>query len=483
MSQTVIVLKEDCVLAAVGKEGKKPMISRVKKIPLQGQDDAFERWHQALLWLKREWNIDQVRLILPAGMCSARVLTVPSGSGKQFSRLAKREVAERFRNEIADYTVIYEEKKAQADLCAGGVEQETLERFVEMCQKLEISVKSVTVPMEGYLSVLRQMDSYWKQTAIFLFFEEGSMTSLLCQNGRYLYSSRSRLFSEAGTLDFGTEIVRSISGILQFYSGTKREQPITNVYYAGCPESDFEVSNEGIEALKLHVFPMEPDLQSAMPGREADVDWLDCIGALMRRNKKEKRIDLLSANEAWNKKEGKSQGIVKHLLWPALMLALCLLAAGVVGVMNLLVSRSIHGKERWLERSEIQEKYAYVQALDAELLRLRGALTSVEQMEQNLMTYPEFSSRVLQQIQAVGGGQMRLLVTDFDAASGVLIFDASNREIIDVPSYILQLQETGLFEAVNYTGYALEEEWYTLSLSCVMKGNHAAQTEMLGGTQ
>ena len=43
MSQTVIVLKEDCVLAAVGKEGKKPMISRVKKIPLQGQDDAFER--------------------------------------------------------------------------------------------------------------------------------------------------------------------------------------------------------------------------------------------------------------------------------------------------------------------------------------------------------------------------------------------------------------------------------------------------------
>ena len=143
----------------------------------------------------------------------------------------------------------------------------------------------------------------------------------------------------------------------------------------------------------------------------------------------------------------------------------------------------MHEKERWLERSEIQEKYAYVQALDAELLRLRGALTSVEQMEQNLMTYPEFSSRVLQQIQAVGGGQMRLLVTDFDAASGVLIFDASNREIIDVPSYILQLQETGLFEAVNYTGYALEEEWYTLSLSCVMKGNHAAQTEMLGGTQ
>lgn len=483
MSQTVIVLKEDCILAAVGKEGKKPMISRVKKVQLQGQGDLFERWQQALLWLKREWNVDQVRLVLPAGMCSARVLTVPSGSGKQFSKLAKREVAERFRNEIADYTLIYEEKKGQADLCAGGAEQETLERFVEMCRKFEISVKSVTVPMEGYLNVLRRMDSYWKQTAIFLFFEESSMTSVLCQNGRYLYSSRSRLFSEAGTLDFGTEIVRSISGILQFYSGTKREQPITNVYYAGCPESDFEVSNEGIEALNLHVFPMEPDLQSSMPGLEADVDWLDCIGALMRGSKKEKRMNLLLASEEWNKKEGKSQGIVKHILWPSLLLLTCLLAFGVVSVLNLMVNRSIRAKEQWLESSQIQEKYAHFQELDAELSRAYGAIASVEQMEQNLVTYPEFSSRVMQRIQAVGGGQMRLFVSDFDAASGVLIFDASSKEIIDVPSYILQLQETGLFDTVNYTGYVLEEDWYTLSLSCVMKGSHTAQTELLGGMQ
>ena len=67
----------------------------------------------------------------------------------------------------------------------------------------------------------------------------------LNRNGVYLYSTKSRIFSERGTLDFGTEIVRHISGILQFYTTTNSETPITDVYYAACDPDDFEVSMEG----------------------------------------------------------------------------------------------------------------------------------------------------------------------------------------------------------------------------------------------
>ena len=98
-----------------------------------------------------------------------------------------------------------------------------------MCQEAGIVINGITIPLEGYLQILRQQESYWHTTSVYLFFQEESMISILCRNGRYLYSSRSRIFSERGTLDFGTEIVRNLSGILQFYTG-RNENPITHVY-------------------------------------------------------------------------------------------------------------------------------------------------------------------------------------------------------------------------------------------------------------
>ena len=88
--------------------------------------------------------------------------------------------------------------------------------------------------MEGYLRLLSQLKAYKDQTAIYLLFEENSVTSILYRDGVYHYSTRSRIFSERGTLDFGTEIVRNISGIQQFYSTQRDASPITDVYYAGC---------------------------------------------------------------------------------------------------------------------------------------------------------------------------------------------------------------------------------------------------------
>ena len=75
-------------------------------------------------------------------------------------------------------------------------------------------------------------------------------------------------------------------------------------------------------------------------------------------------------------------------------------------------------------------------------------------------------------------GQIGMLITDFDAQTGILTFDANSPAVIDVSGYILRLQETGLFHTVDYTGYKFEDGWYTLSLSCTLEGR-----EYGGGAQ
>lgn len=111
MSQTVIVFEEDCILAAAGREGRNPVVSEVRRIELQGQGDTFARWQQALNRLKTEWKADKVRLVLPANLCSTRVLTLPYSRGRQLLQMAQKEVADSFGNETADFSVLYSEKK------------------------------------------------------------------------------------------------------------------------------------------------------------------------------------------------------------------------------------------------------------------------------------------------------------------------------------------------------------------------------------
>lgn len=101
-----------------------------------------------------------------------------------------------------------------------------------------------------------------------------------------LYTTRSRIFSEPGTLNFGTEIVRSISGMMQFYATTKSETPITDVYYTGCLEDDFEVSIEGIKNMNLNVRKMKIDIPFQAKGDPQF--WLSCIGGMIVDKKKKR---------------------------------------------------------------------------------------------------------------------------------------------------------------------------------------------------
>ena len=155
--------------------------------------------------------------------------------------------------------------------------------YLAMADRLGLRLGSVTVPMAGRLRLLRAMPSLQSKTFVCLCFEGSSVLSLLVENGAYRYSSRSRVFSEPGTLDFGTEMTRSVSGTMQFHTANRPASPLTDVFYAGCPDDDFEVCLAGIRGLGLRVsrLPECPAFR-ALPNGERLSDWLGCAEAMIR---------------------------------------------------------------------------------------------------------------------------------------------------------------------------------------------------------
>lgn len=284
MNTTVLALQEDQVLAAVGRPGAKPSVQALYRAPAHG--GGMENWERAIgaLWQAHDLPTRGITLVLPDEAVATRTVTAPPMPESRLEELVQHEMRAHDGQPVAaDYLPLGTDADGRQQLFCAACRRETMAGYLAMADRLGLRLGSVTVPMAGRLRLLRAMPSLQSMTFVCLCFEGSSVLSLLVENGAYRYSSRSRVFSEPGTLDFGTEMTRSVSGTMQFHTTNRPASPLTDVYYAGCPDDDFEVCLAGIRGLGLRVsrLPECPAFRT-LPNGERLSDWLGCAEALIR---------------------------------------------------------------------------------------------------------------------------------------------------------------------------------------------------------
>lgn len=284
MNTTVLALQEEQVLAAVGRPGAKISVQALYRAPAHG--GGMENWERAIgaLWQAHDLPTRGITLVLPDEAVTTHTVTAPRMPESRLEELVQHEMRAHDGQPVAaDYLPLGTDADGRQQLFCAACRKETMAGYLAMADRLGLRLGSVTVPMAGRLRLLRAMPSLQSMTFVCLCFEGSSVLSLLVENGAYRYSSRSRVFSEPGTLDFGTEITRSVSGTMQFHTTGRPASPLTDVFYAGCPDDDFEVCLAGIRELGLRVsrLPECPAFR-ALPNGERLSDWLGCAEALIR---------------------------------------------------------------------------------------------------------------------------------------------------------------------------------------------------------
>ena len=140
---------------------------------------------KALSKYNEEHHPDRVKLVLPVNYSTARMTQIPYVSGKQLSNMAHNVMLENGIEGMADYSVVSADKKQGVCLCCGSATEELLKKLADMFEEISLPVHTISVPMEGYLRLLSQLKAYKDQTAIYLLFEENSVTSILYRDGVY----------------------------------------------------------------------------------------------------------------------------------------------------------------------------------------------------------------------------------------------------------------------------------------------------------
>ena len=148
-----------------------------------------------------------------------------------------------------------------------------------------------------------------------------------------------------------------------------------------------------------------------------------------------------------------------------------------VSVWNVITSTQISAVNDWIYDEGNQASYRQANERRAYSQKLGSAISQVNQMKQNLATYPDLTNDMIARIVDVSGRDMDVHVQSVDMETGTLTFNAVSRQVIDIPGYVSKLDSTGLFDTVNYTGYSYTDGEYSLMLSCVLKATDVGEDE------
>lgn len=470
MSDLILALKEEGIVVAALRDNS---IAKMHTLSINEYGDLFEEWRKAILNIKQDYHPTTVSVILPVNYSSSRVVQIPYAKGKQLDKMAKNAAIENGEEELVDYGLISTDKKQGVCICCSGVKEEFLNKMIQLFNECDLTVDTFTVLMEGYLKQINRLDLHRNKTMIYFIFEDNIVTSLLYRDGVYHYSTRSRLFSERGTLDFRTEITRIVSGIQQFYSIEQGQHPISDLYYVGCLKDDFEVCEEDLANMNIqsHLIEMNSISNSDTLGEE-----FGCLGLLDKDKKK--KINLYSIWKEKNQIQKTDLSKMKEfILAPAITLAICLVVIGIISTMNFMTSHHIKSMNKWINSDEIQTAYQEAHEKEVESEKLVKSLNQVSTMEQALATYPDLTLEMINKIVDTGGNNVTVSIRGLDVSTGLLTFNATSSEVIDIPGYVQKLQATKLFSTVNYTGYSYNNNQYVLSLSCVLNGNEGGDNK------
>lgn len=238
-------------------------------------NDAALLAQLSAFWQEHKLPVKDVSVVIDSTQFLSKVVTVPSMQPKKMLEVARHELAamETRHDPVVDYMVVRIDKAAKTHtILASSVERSFLQQYVALFEKMGVSLCGIDIALACQMKLVDFLALFQGKTCIFLVFDGDNLQAILVENGRYKYSSRSRVFNVHATPEFGSEVTNILSSTLQFQLSDKSGYAITNVYFCGCDAQDYAACEEGCRSLNLSASMLPDDEKIMLADRKASMN-------------------------------------------------------------------------------------------------------------------------------------------------------------------------------------------------------------------
>ena len=389
-----------------------------------------------------------VYLTMGGNQIITKVLSAPRLPRCQMMELVRRELSDLILPSekdgyVYDYSIVRKKNrdhKGRTILCV-AMKRSVIHEYQTLFSECGMKLKAIDVAVDGLNSLVDFLPSFRNKTFIMAVADGRNMMTSLYIDGVYAYTNRMRLVDERGTSE-SLEVDSLIPEI---------------------------VNNEDIAV----TVPGPESWITVKEGLNYSMDqYMYVTGSLLGGRKS---LDLIGAAK---QKAGRGEEEKSHFL------AACLLPAAVItvflgnAVRNEIAVRNMSEEIQVLEErlsvKERKEALAEEKQLKEKLASLRILTAGQSAVKKEAAKMPEMNSAVRSYIFGTAAGKLELSEPEY--TQGVLRFDGKSRKYEEISDYVRELEESGLFSTVEYSGFTNvnpvtkeKDDWYYVQLACMLK--------------
>lgn len=195
------------------------------------------------LWEKYNLPKKGISLVVDSGTILNKKVKVPVLPKANIQSLVQDEFkdVEGYSNFLFDYLVLEDGHNGDPLVFCNAVSKELISTYVRVFKSLEIGLKSINTSIGAQISLISANPATKNDNQIVVVLDNTSLTSVLYIDGKYSFSSRSRLLEQRGTEGSRMEIVRALSSLIQFARSENSQKPVKTVYVCGMVEGEEEL--------------------------------------------------------------------------------------------------------------------------------------------------------------------------------------------------------------------------------------------------
>ncbi|KNZ43119.1 pilus assembly protein PilM [Acetobacterium bakii] len=408
-----------------------------------------------------------ISLLIDSSLIMTKNIEVPKLNKKALLALAASEfedAAGNYENLIVDYSSIPGVNGQNMFCCA--VEKNVLDPYVALFESLKVKIKSIDVGLNAIIKYVSGTRDYHGMTFALNLVDGNNLLSLLFENGRYIFSTRSRLMADRGTEAFASELSTRLSSLIQFNKSEKSEHTLVMSLYAGLDEYELNSLKTLVfdPDLKLFIIPQTPNILVTF-NVEDTFDFGGYLYPISGFFAGKSDINLMRAYRESNLVKKESNVKYKALYLPIGLAVFFLGAFLTFFILNLRMEKNLEWINQYINDEQVQAEYTQAQTLDAQIAIINEQIASMESINQAIASNPQLVSEKLNRVQTLTNGVIALNTMTYDGTTGALNMTAIANNEQEAALYIERLKATGYFTQIVYGGYSQLEMTRTQTIS------------------
>lgn len=400
-----------------------------------------------------------VTLVLGGTQVVTRIIKAPSMGREATLEYVANELTdvERAETPVYAYSVLGRGGGGKPGrLLALEADEQLINRYVELFRRCRIKLAAVQHYVPCAVRSLKGT-GLEEKSFIMIVMEERGFTSFLFVGGEYTYSTYTRIMSSHGSPEFGSEIARAVSMIMQSVRAQRIGEDIRELYLAGFSEEDAQIASEVIERMGagLSCVPMPGSKRIKIKTPELTLGG--CIYAAGGMLMEEQSAGLLRNRRKDSQRRRRRRRVIVGTV--VIVIVAALLTGGALYLKHERDTRRarLSALNAYNNAESTINDVQYSQELFAAVTDLNTRSAALDKAQEIIDGYPLPNESVRREVMRCAADLAEVEILAYDASTGELWVETTAEEVDNIHLFIAKLEKSDIVQVLDYSGYSYVE--------------------------